>query len=360
MSTSGWTSGKAGAKVRYYFRRPGFMRVPLPGLPGSAEFMQAYQEALTGQLPRPQIGANRTKAGSIAALVVGYFCSPQFLALAPATQQTYRLILEKFRNEHGDKPVALLTRQHINAMLAAKVVTPAAANHWLRLVKSLMVFAVEESWRKDNPTTGIKSISNRTDGFHTWTEGEIEVFEAHHPVGSKARLALALLLYTAQRRSDVVRMGRQHISDGMISVRQKKTGTALVIPVHPDLAAIIEATPSDHLTFLTTASASPSPPPALGIGSASSATRHLSPSIVPPTGYARPPVGGWPRLVARPIPSPRSVATPPSPRWRATPKPPTRSAWPVTAWPRSDREQAVATAANVLPNQGKRLDVSGT
>ena len=87
--------------------------------------MSTYQAALVGQaLPRPAIGASRTKAGSVAALVVAYFCSPQFLALAPATQQTYRLILEKFRNEHGDKPVALLTRQHINAMLAQRVRHP--------------------------------------------------------------------------------------------------------------------------------------------------------------------------------------------------------------------------------------------
>ena len=120
------------------------------------------------------IGASRTKPGSIAALIVSYFCAPQFLALAPATQQTYRLILEKFRSEHGDKPVALLTRQHINAMLANKVTTPAAANHWLRMVKSLMVFAVEEGWRGDNPTVGIRRIKNRSAGFHTWDETEIE------------------------------------------------------------------------------------------------------------------------------------------------------------------------------------------
>ncbi len=245
-----------GAKSRYYFRRRGFKTVPLPGMPGSPEFMEAYQAALTGQTA-PMIGSSRTKAGSIGALVVSYFCSPQFLALAPATRQTYRLILEKFRNEHGDKPVALLTRQHINAMLAQRVGTPAAANHWLRMVKSLMTFAVEEDWRKDNPTTDIKSITNKTDGFHTWTEGEIAAFEAHHAVGSKARLALALLLYTVQRRSDVVRMGRQHVGNGMISVRQQKTGVTLTIPVHPDLAAIIEATPNEHLTFLTTSFGKP-------------------------------------------------------------------------------------------------------
>lgn len=169
--------------------------------------MEAYQAALAGQLSQ-QIGTSRTKAGSIGALVVSYFCSPSFLALAPGTQHTYRLIIEKFRSEHGDKPVALLTRQHINAMLAQKIVTPAAANHWLRLVKAMMAFAVEEGWRKDNPTVGIKPVTNRTDGFHCWTENEITQFESHHPIGSKARLAFALLLYTAQRRSDVIRMGR--------------------------------------------------------------------------------------------------------------------------------------------------------
>jgi hypothetical protein len=32
--------------VYHYFRRPGYKRVPLPGLPGSREFMAAYQDAL--------------------------------------------------------------------------------------------------------------------------------------------------------------------------------------------------------------------------------------------------------------------------------------------------------------------------
>jgi integrase len=242
-----------GAKATYYFRRPGFKRIPLPGLPGAPEFMDAYQTSLAGQaLPRPMIGASRTKAGSLGALIVAYFSSPAFLSLKPATQQTYRLILEKFRAAHGDKPVAGLARPHINAMLADKISTPAAANHWLRLIKALMVFAVEEGWRKDNPTTGVKRVKSRTDGFHTWTEAEIAQFEATHPVGTKARLALALLLYAAQRRSDVVGIGRQHIRDGVLHLRQKKTGAALAIPVHQELARIIAAAPSGNLTLLTT------------------------------------------------------------------------------------------------------------
>src|SRR5262249_2861774 len=102
------------------------------------------------------------------------------------------------------------------------------------------------------------------DGFHTWSEEEITQFEANHPIGTKPRLALALLLYTAQRRSDVVRMGRQHIKGGVLTVRPKKTetttGVTLAIPVHPHLQAVLEATPSEHLTFLVTTTGKPYSP----------------------------------------------------------------------------------------------------
>ena len=252
-----WVDTRSGgARARYYFRRDG-RRIPLPGLPGSDEFMEAYRAALTMQLPRPMIGASRTKAGSISALIVSYLSKPEFLSRPKSTQTTYRNILERFRREHGDKPVALLTWKHVEAMLAQKVETPAAANHWLRLVKALMELAVKEGYRPDNPAAGIKRIKNRTDGFHTWTEDEIAQFESRHPIGSKARLAFALLLYTAQRRSDVVGMGRQHVRGDVVEVRQQKTRARLAIPLHPDLAAIIEATPNDNLTYLTTAYGKP-------------------------------------------------------------------------------------------------------
>lgn len=93
-------------------------------------------------------------------------------------------------------------------------------------------------------------------GFHSWELHEIRKYEERHPVGSKARLAMTLLLYTACRREDVVRFGPQHVRDGRIRYRQAKNKhrnpVDLDIPIHPDLKAIIDATPSNHLTFLTT------------------------------------------------------------------------------------------------------------
>src|SRR2546430_7321185 len=63
---------------------------------------------------------------------------------------------------------------------------------------------------------------------------------------------MALLLYSGQRRGDVIRMGPQHVRSGVLYVKQEKTGAELAIPVHPELATVIASAPSGHLTFLTT------------------------------------------------------------------------------------------------------------
>jgi integrase len=240
-------------KSRFYFRRAGFKSVPLPGLPWSPQFMEAYEAALSGQ--PTQIGAGRTVQGSVSAAIIGYYRDQSFLTLAPSTQRSVRGILEHFREEHGGKRVALLQRQHIITLLRSK--KRFAARHWLMAIRALMKYAVETGLREDNPAIGVKLPNLKTDGYHSWTEAEIEQFEQYHGAGTGARLALTLLLYTGQRRSDVIRMGRQHIRDGVLHVRQQKTGTDLAIPIHAILAAIIAETPADHLTLLTTQKGKP-------------------------------------------------------------------------------------------------------
>src|SRR5262249_35172728 len=120
---------------------------------------------------------------------------------------------------------------------------------WLR---ALMQHGVEIGTRSDDPTRDVRKLPTaKGEGYHSWTEGEIEQFERHHPVGSRARLAFALLLCTGQRRSDVVRIGRQHLSDNAICVRQLKTGREVWVPVHEALTPIL-ASASTNLTFLLT------------------------------------------------------------------------------------------------------------
>jgi len=240
-------------RARFYVRRPGHKNVRLPGLPWSPEFMAAYAEAVEGQ-QSIEIGAKRSPAGSVAATVGLYLGSTTFTNLAAETQRTRRNILERFRVEHGDKRIASIEKKHVQAMVTAKGATPSAARNFLITLRAVIAFAIDAGIRADDdPTLGVKRPKIKTDGYHTWTEDDIAAFEATHPIGTLPRLALALLLYTGQRRGDVMRMGRQHVRGDLISVRQQKTGTPLLIPMHPALKAAIEATPSGHLTFLATA-----------------------------------------------------------------------------------------------------------
>jgi integrase len=242
-------------KPRFYFRRPGFKSVPLPGLPWSPQFMAAYENALAGQ--PLQIAASQTKPGTIRALAVSYFNSLAFRSMKPSTQSVYRNIVDRFCAEHGEKRAATLKRDHIIKLMATRAEKPESANGLRKVLRAMMKHAVDIGLREDDPTQDVKAIRVKSDGYHTWTEAEIEQFESHHRPGTRARLALALLLHTGQRRGDVVRIGRQHIRDGVVHVRQQKTGIELAIPIHPTLAAIIAETPADHLTLLTTQTGKP-------------------------------------------------------------------------------------------------------
>jgi integrase len=244
-------------KPRFYFRRLGFKRIPLPGLPWSPEFMTIYEAVLAGQ--PAVIGSERVKPGTIRALAVSYYNSVTFRSMKRSTQSVYRNIIDRFcretdkqGQEHGDKRATTLQRAHIVKLMAARAERPDSANGLRKALRAMMKHAVETGLRADDPTRDVRAIRVKSDGFHSWTDAEIAQFEGRHHIGSRARLAFALLLYTGQRRSDVVRMGRQHIRDGVLHVRQQKTGAELAIPMHVDLAAIVAETPADHLTFLTT------------------------------------------------------------------------------------------------------------
>ena len=148
--------------------------------------------------------------------------------------------------------MATLPAKFINAKL--HTLRPFSARNWLKALRGLCRFCVEQGMCRDDVTRDIRLPKVRVDGHHTWDESEIARYEAAHPIGTKARLAFGLLIYTAQRRGDVIRMGRQHIRDGLLMVRQSKTGVTLAIPVHSNLQHVLDATPGEHLTFLTTRS----------------------------------------------------------------------------------------------------------
>lgn len=242
---------------RYYFRIKGQKKVRLPGIPGSQEFMEVYQDALNRCRPKPD-GFNRVSEGSFAWLCHTYFNSTTFkVELAPISQVTRRRILVNLHPAIGEKPFAKIETRHVQAWLDVRADRPEAANGLLKALKALFRFAVGRGLAKHNPVAAISKIKTRTDGHHTWTAAEVRQFEGCHPIGTIARLALALLLYTGSRRGDVVLLGRQHIREGWLEFRHGKTRAHVDLPVLPQLQAVLNATKLGQMTFLVTSFGKP-------------------------------------------------------------------------------------------------------
>jgi integrase len=262
-----WNRDRENGKRRVHFRnrKTGFSTY-LYGTPWSEDFMRQYAAALEGSKAKATtiVGAKRTTAGSINALIVSYYASSGFKDLKASTQAARRNILERFRADYGDLPVKGLTRVVLDQIMGAKANTPMAANILMKLLRYLLDLAVGQGIIAANPAVGVKKYRSKSDGWHTWTELEITQYLLRHPISTQPGLAMALMLYTGQRRSDAVRMGRQHMTqmrDGgamywYISVRQEKISTPLLIPMHPELLAAVQALPQ-NLTFLLTERGAP-------------------------------------------------------------------------------------------------------
>jgi|SRR5579885_558859 integrase len=240
-------------KIRRYFRRKNYPRVEIKGEPGTQEFLENYTRIIAQatthsdhQPPSP---------GTVERVVSDYLASESFKHLSPSTQKMRRAVLKRFVAKHGSKRLFLMEPRHVTEIIASQ--KPFAAKNYLKTLRGLMTFAVNTNVIKSDPTQGIKPPKVTAGHIHTWTESEIARFEAKYPIGTKARLAMGLMLYTAQRRSDVIKLGPQHIQGDKIVIRQQKTkmdktDRVLMIPIHPELRAILNAHKSLHLTFLVT------------------------------------------------------------------------------------------------------------
>lgn len=257
-------------RVRYYYRRYG-KQTPIPFEPGTTEFQAAYDA-----LHRPpaigvgSVSPTPIKAGTYRWLCTRYFQSLDFAELDPETQRVRRRTLEVTCQEpwepgskrtFGDAPLAAITPHAVAVLRDRKRDLPEAARARLKAIGRVFEWAMrpESNIRAvtNNPAKLVqRPKENSSGGYHSWTLEEVEQFEMRHPIGTKARLALTLFLFTGQRKSDVVVFGRQHVRDGVLSFTQRKNRNRrpvrLELPVLPILQAIIEASPTGDLTFLVT------------------------------------------------------------------------------------------------------------
>jgi integrase len=234
--------------ARFYFRREGFPRATLPGLPWSPEFMAAYEAALRCEPEAPNLlGSIRSKPGSVAAAVATYFASAAWTNdLSDSSRDMRRPILERFRVDHGDKMLANLKPEHVQAMV--RRLKPNAQRNFVMAVRGLMVFAVRCELIGADPTAGVvRDKIARGPGHHNWTEADVQKYRERQPLGSQARLAMEIMLNLGVRKSDAMRIGPADIRDGWLTEFEpqktsRTTGMKVNIPIRPELAEAIAAT----------------------------------------------------------------------------------------------------------------------
>lgn len=247
-------AGRSGKIAFYYFRRKGHPKISLPGLPGSAEFMAAYNECLKAANLLPALANDRN---SFIALLDGYYRSQEYKKLNVRSQKVRKQILERFAKDNGTKPYAQMERRHVLGFRDDMADRPGAATNLIKALRSVFNYALEYDLVKVNPAAQVDYLRSKGTGFHSWTIEEVRQFEATHEIGTKPRLALALLLYTGQRRSDVVTFGKQMVRGGRLHYSQQKTGKPMTTRIIAPLRHIIDATPSSNLAFLETSHGMP-------------------------------------------------------------------------------------------------------
>lgn len=220
----------------------------LPGPYGSAEFRAAYEAALEGA----RIEAPRAKAGTLGWLVEHYLGSIRFKNLSDSRKRSLRGELDWIRTVAGELPFARFEVAHVEALMARKT-GPTAANTVKKNLSSLFNYAIKNGFQgmQHNPARFADRMKENPDGYHTMTDAEIDRYLAKHGQGTKARLALLLILNTGAARQDVCRLGWQNVTGGRIAYRRGKTRIGGDYPIMPELSAELEALSRDQLLFLT-------------------------------------------------------------------------------------------------------------
>jgi len=216
---------------------------------GSAEFDAEYQAAL---LNKPRTAKhNSPPLGTLAWLLSHYRESAAWQSLSLATRRQRENIFRHVLETAGNKPFIAINTATINHGLERRSATPAQARHFLDAMRGVFKWAVKHNHTKIDPTAGIDNPERKTgDGFPPWTEEHVAAYELRWPLGTRQRVWLATLLYTGLRRGDAVRLGRQHVRDGVITIKTEKTGTPVTLPILPVLAKTLAAGPTGDLTFI--------------------------------------------------------------------------------------------------------------
>jgi integrase len=183
--------------VVWYYRDGHGPRIRLRGAYGSPEFLAAYDAAHEGKRLDPP--REKGVKGTLKWLIEQYQRSGPWAAFKPATRRQRENIFAHVISKAGDRPYAAISRKTMVESRDAAKATPAQANVMLKVMRGLFDFAIEAGHLEANPAKDVPFLKVASEGFHAWSDEELDRFEAAYPLGARERLAYAVLLYTGQR-----------------------------------------------------------------------------------------------------------------------------------------------------------------
>jgi len=237
-------------KVVWYARVGGSSRGPrirLRAEYGTAEFWTEYELALASA-PRKSAPNHE---GTLAWLIERYRETTAWTYLSAATRRQRENIFAHVLETAGAQPFVKITTAVIMAGRDRRANTPFQARHFLDAMRGLFRWALKARLVKIDPTAGVDDPPRpQSDGFAPWSEDDIAAYESRWPVGTRQRVWLDVVIYTGLRRGDAVRFGRQHVRNGVGTIKTEKTGTEVTLPILPVLDATLKAGPCGDLTFI--------------------------------------------------------------------------------------------------------------
>lgn len=233
-------------EIVWYVRVGKGPRTRIRGEYGSADFTRNYHAVIQGGAAEPA----KTGEETIAWLIERYRASADWAAFKPATRKQREAIFRRLIKNVGQEPISALNRKSIVATMDERADAPTVGNMLLKALRGLFAWALKADLVALDPTIRIKKTRVETEGFAVWTKADIATYQAKWAIGTRERLAFDILYYTGLRRGDAVQFGRQHITDGVGMMRAEKTGQEVYIPILPELAKSIAATPTGDLAFI--------------------------------------------------------------------------------------------------------------
>jgi integrase len=236
-------------RVCWYVRIGKGPRIRIRSAFGTPEFDTEYQAAIAGLPSRQNSKPDNTIADSLAWLIERYRETGDWTRLSLATRRLRENIFKHAVDSAGREPITKITTATI--MAARDRRTPIQAKHFMTAMRGLFGWARKAKLIRSNPTAGVTDLPlPKNDGHLPWSDDDMTAYERRWPIGTRQRVWLDVLAYTGLRRGDAVRLGRQHVRDGIAAIKTEKTGTVVSLPILATLATTIAAGPCGELTFI--------------------------------------------------------------------------------------------------------------